>query len=62
MLDSMVIRQLLDDLRPEYRRAILLCYFQGYSYNELATVLDVPVGTAKSWVRRGLAALKEAMI
>ncbi len=62
MLDSMVIRRLLDDLRPEYRRALLLCYFQGYSYNELATVMDVPVGTAKSWVRRGLAALKEAMI
>lgn len=62
MLDSMVIRRLLDDLRPEYRRALLLCYFQGYSYNELATVLDVPIGTAKSWVRRGLAALKEAMV
>lgn len=62
MLDSMVIRRLLEELRPEYRRAILLCYFQGYSYNELATVLDVPTGTAKSWVRRGLAALKEAMV
>ncbi len=60
-LDSMVVRRLLNDLRPDYRRALLLCYFQGYNYNELATVLDIPVGTAKSWVRRGLAALKEAM-
>ncbi len=61
-LNSMVIRRLMQDLRPEYRKALLLCYFQGYTYIELASVMDVPVGTAKSWVRRGLAALKEAMI
>lgn len=61
-LNTLVIRKLLDDLRPEYRRALLLCYFQGYTYIELASVMDVPVGTAKSWVRRGIAALKEAMI
>ncbi|MFL4470161.1 RNA polymerase sigma factor [Tateyamaria armeniaca] len=61
-LDTIVIRRLLDDLRPEYRQALLLCYFQGYTYIELASVMDVPVGTAKSWVRRGIAALKEAMI
>ena len=60
-LDGMVIRRLMQDLRPEYQRALMLCYFQGYTYIELASVLDVPVGTAKSWVRRGLAALKEAM-
>lgn len=60
-LDSMVLRHVMNDLRPEYRKALLLCYFQGYTYIELASVLDVPVGTAKSWVRRGLAALKEAL-
>ena len=60
-LDAMMIHRLMEDLRPEYRRALLLCYFQGYSYVELERVLDVPVGTAKSWVRRGLAALKEAI-
>ncbi|MGV6848191.1 MAG: RNA polymerase sigma factor [Marinibacterium sp.] len=60
-LDSMVVRRLLQDLRPEYRKALLLCYFHGYTYIELASVLDVPVGTAKSWVRRGLAAMKEAL-
>ncbi len=60
-LDVAVIRRLMQDLRPEYRRALMLCYFQGYTYIELASVLDVPVGTAKSWVRRSLAALREAM-
>ncbi|MGC3939115.1 RNA polymerase sigma factor [Roseobacter sp. EG26] len=60
-LDSLVIRRLLADLRPDHRKALMLCYFQGYTYIELAGVLDIPVGTAKSWVRRGLAALREAM-
>lgn len=61
-LDAIAIRRVLRELRPEYRKALLLCYFQGYTYIEVANVLDVPVGTAKSWVRRGLAAMKEAMI
>lgn len=60
-LDAMVLREHLSALRPEYRNALLLSYFQGYTYQELASVLGVPEGTAKSWVRRGLAALKEAM-
>lgn len=60
-LDSLVIRRLLADLRPDHRKALMLCYFQGYTYIELASVMDIPVGTAKSWVRRGLAALREAM-
>lgn len=60
-LDSMVIQRLMADLRAEHRKALMLCYFQGYTYIELASVMDIPVGTAKSWVRRGLAALREAM-
>ncbi len=61
-LDALVLREQLNALRPEYRKALLLCYFQGYSYRELASILHVPEGTAKSWVRRGLASLREAMI
>lgn len=60
-MDALMVQRLLASLRPEYRKALLLCYFQGYTYVELASVLDVPVGTAKSWVRRGLAAFKDAM-
>jgi len=61
MVEAMALRRALDDLRPEFRQALLLSYFQGYTHTELAGALDVPVGTAKSWVRRGLAALKEAL-
>ena len=61
MLDKMMISAVLDDIRPNYRRALLLCYFQGYTYEELADALEIPVGTAKSWVRRGLMALRDRM-
>jgi RNA polymerase sigma-70 factor (ECF subfamily) len=59
--DALALRKVLAELRPEYRQALLLTYFHGYTHAELATVLNVPVGTAKSWVRRGLTALKEAL-
>ena len=60
-VDAIAVRRALADLRPEYRNALLLFYFKGYTHSELAGVLNVPVGTAKSWVRRGLAALKETL-
>lgn len=59
--DAIAVRRVIDGLRPEFRKALLLSYFNGYTNAELAEVLDVPIGTAKSWVRRGLAAVKEAL-
>lgn len=60
-VDALAISQSLKTLNPRHRQALILVYFRGYTHSELAKVLDVPVGTAKAWVRRGLAALKEAM-
>ena len=60
-LDNLEIRRVVSEMRPEYRKAVLLCYFHGYTYEELADLLAVPPGTAKTWVRRGLAAMKEAL-
>jgi RNA polymerase sigma-70 factor (ECF subfamily) len=60
-VEAVALRRALNDIRPEFRKALLLSYFKGYTHTELAGALDVPVGTAKSWVRRGLAALKEAL-
>jgi RNA polymerase sigma-70 factor (ECF subfamily) len=60
-VDAIAVRRVMADLRPEFRNAVLLTYFQGYTHSELAGVMNVPVGTAKSWVRRGLASLKEAL-
>ncbi|RJK97316.1 sigma-70 family RNA polymerase sigma factor [Paracoccus aestuarii] len=48
----------LDDLS---RRAILLAHVAGYSHGEISERQGVPLGTAKSWIRRGLASLRECL-
>ena len=48
-------------LPPRYREAVVLRHVQGFNYDEIAEVLGVPSGTAKSDVHRGLAILKEEL-
>ncbi len=48
-------------LPPRYREAVVLRHVQGFNYDEIAEVLGVPTGTAKSDVHRGLAILKEEL-
>ncbi|CUX13941.1 RNA polymerase sigma-70 factor, ECF subfamily [Agrobacterium genomosp. 13 str. CFBP 6927] len=43
------------------RQGILMAYVAGYSHGEIAGRLRVPLGTTKSWIRRGLSALRECM-
>lgn len=46
--------RMLERLPGHYRQALTLAYRTGLSHSEIATHLGVPLGTAKSWVRRGL--------
>jgi RNA polymerase sigma-70 factor (ECF subfamily) len=48
----------LDEIK---RRGILMAYVGGYTHGEIAGRLKLPLGTAKSWIRRGLASLRECM-
>jgi RNA polymerase sigma factor (sigma-70 family) len=41
-------------IEPRHAAAIRACYFEGLSYEALAARENVPVGTLKSWVHRGL--------
>ncbi|MEQ0777795.1 sigma-70 family RNA polymerase sigma factor [Paraburkholderia tropica] len=45
-------------LSAQQHRAIKFAFYGGLTYNELANLLGVPPGTAKSWIRRGLAHLR----
>ena len=56
--DAQSIERCLDVLDTQQRGAIVSAFYDGYSYSELATRGDVPLGTMKSWIRRGLALLK----
>lgn len=51
----------LGDLTERQRRSIVLAFFEGLTHAELAHRLEVPLGTIKSWVRRGLTVLKECL-
>jgi RNA polymerase sigma-70 factor, ECF subfamily len=42
-----------------YRAPVALFYLEDYSYQEIANILEVPIGTVKSRISRGLAQLKE---
>jgi RNA polymerase sigma-70 factor (ECF subfamily) len=48
----------LAELRPEYRAAVLLRHVEGFSYEEIAEILEVPLGTAKTYIHRGRLELK----
>jgi len=48
----------LEALEGTQKRAILMAYFDGLTHEELAARLQSPLGTVKSWIRRGLVRLK----
>ncbi len=55
------IEQAIAGLRHEYRTAVLLRHVEGYAYEEVAEIMDVPLGTAKTYIHRGRAQLKETL-
>ncbi|HEX6258536.1 MAG TPA: RNA polymerase sigma factor [Candidatus Saccharimonadales bacterium] len=55
------LHQAVDKLQPRYRAVISLYYWQGLSYQEVATVLAVPEGSVKGWMRRAKDALKKEL-
>jgi RNA polymerase sigma-70 factor (ECF subfamily) len=46
------IEQAIGKLRPEYRTAILLRHVEGRAYEEIAEVMDLPLGTVKTYIHR----------
>ncbi len=52
------IESAIGDLRPEYRTAILLRHVEGHSYEEIAGIMDVPLGTVKTYIHRARGELK----
>jgi len=59
--DSHSVRECVDRLEGSQKQAIALAFFRGMSHAELALHLREPLGTVKSWVRRGLERLKKCL-
>ncbi|MDO5681955.1 MAG: RNA polymerase sigma factor SigE [Propionibacteriaceae bacterium] len=55
------VAQALAALSPEFRACVVLCDIEGLSYDEVAAVLDVKLGTVRSRIHRGRAQLREAL-
>ena len=55
------VRTALDTLTAVQRQALELAYFGGYTHTEVASMLDLPVGTAKTRIRDGLIRLRDVM-
>ncbi len=48
-------------LRPEYRSCILLRHVEGRPYEEIATMLDLPLGTVKTYIHRARGELRQSL-
>lgn len=59
--DAPALRRCLEELTREQRVSILLAYLDGLSHGEIARRLGSPLGTVKSWIRRGLDALRRCL-
>lgn len=60
-LDDAALQYCLSQLDDDKRQCVVDAYLEGYTHEQIAQRRNRPVGTIKSWVRRGLLALKECL-
>ncbi len=59
--EAFILQQCLSQLDDSQRKVITLAYLKEQSHQELATQLQLPLGTVKTWIRRGLGKLRQCM-
>ncbi|HXG45344.1 MAG TPA: sigma-70 family RNA polymerase sigma factor [Gemmatimonadales bacterium] len=55
------IERAIGRLRPEYRACILLRHVEGMAYEEIAELLDLPLGTVKTYIHRARHELRDML-
>ena len=55
------LREVIDNLRPEYRELVLLRHFGGLSYQDIADFTEMPLGTVKNKLFRAHSVLRKAL-
>lgn len=59
LLENRGLRKLVYTLKQEYRMVVELSYFQGYTQEEIAKLLELPLGTVKTRLRAALIQLRK---
>ena len=60
-VDHIGVKGILDQLKVEWRELIDLAYYKGYTQQEIAYRLDIPIGTVKTRTRNALIELKKLL-
>jgi RNA polymerase sigma-70 factor (ECF subfamily) len=55
------IEEAIGGLREEYRTVILLRHVEGYAYDEIADIMDLPLGTVKTYLHRARGELRKSL-
>jgi len=61
-LDAARVLEFLGEIQEPYRAALSLFYLEDYSYREIADILEVPLGTIRSRISRGMAQLQQSIL
>ena len=61
-LDGKAAVEALAQLEPGFRAAVALFYLEDYTHPEIASILEVPLGTVKSRISRGVAQLQKLLM
>lgn len=57
-IDTIGLRKMVADLRPEYEVIVSMAYFKGFTLDEIAKTLDIPLGTVKTRMRAAMQQLR----
>jgi RNA polymerase sigma-70 factor (ECF subfamily) len=60
--NSQLVQRAIDDLPVHYREALLLCEVEEMSYQEIAEILTIPIGTVMSRLARARKAVRESLL
>jgi RNA polymerase sigma-70 factor (ECF subfamily) len=61
-VDAALVLQALSRLDQTFQAPLALFYLEDYSYPEIAEILEIPLGTVKSRIARGIAQLQRSLI
>jgi RNA polymerase sigma factor (sigma-70 family) len=58
-VDNIGLKKVLEKLKPEHRVLVDLAYFKGFTHEEIAELMTIPLGTVKTRIRNALLQLRE---